>query len=38
MELVDVALTQKEQDDYHPYVLVEDDGTVVAYACFGRTR
>jgi len=36
MELVDVALTQKEQDDYHPYVLVEDDGTVVAYACFGK--
>jgi ribosomal protein S18 acetylase RimI-like enzyme len=36
MELVDVALTQKEQDDYHPYVLVEDDGTVVSYACFGK--
>ena len=36
MELVDVALTRKEQDDYHPYVLVEDDGTVVAYACFGK--
>lgn len=36
MELVDVALTQKGQDDYHPYVLVEDDDTVVAYACFGK--
>jgi len=36
MELVDVALTQKGQDDYHPYVLVEDDGMVVAYACFGK--
>ena len=36
LELVDVALTRKEQDDYHPYVLVEDDGTVVAYACFGK--
>ncbi|HWS14826.1 MAG TPA: GNAT family N-acetyltransferase [Candidatus Methylomirabilis sp.] len=36
MELVDVALTQKEQEDYHPYVLTEEDGTVVAYACFGK--
>jgi GNAT superfamily N-acetyltransferase len=36
MELVDVALTQKDQDDYHPYVLVEEDGTVAAYACFGK--
>lgn len=36
MELVDVALTQKEQDDYHPYVLTEADGTVAAYACFGK--
>ena len=36
MELVDVALTRKEQDDYHPYVLVEDDGTVASYACFGK--
>jgi ribosomal protein S18 acetylase RimI-like enzyme len=36
MELVDVALTQKEQEDYHPFVLVEGDGTVVAYACFGK--
>ena len=36
MELVEVALTQKGQDDYHPYVLAEADGTVVAYACFGK--
>ncbi|HEX9191717.1 MAG TPA: GNAT family N-acetyltransferase, partial [Candidatus Deferrimicrobiaceae bacterium] len=36
MELVEVALTQKGQDDYHPYVLAEEDGTVAAYACFGK--
>ena len=36
MELVDVAFSRKEQDDYHPYVLAEDDGTVAAYACFGK--
>ena len=36
MELVDVALTQPGQDDYHPYVLVEEDGAVGAYACFGK--
>jgi GNAT superfamily N-acetyltransferase len=36
MELVDVALTQPGQDDYHPFVLVEDDGTVASYACFGK--
>ncbi|MDA8122751.1 MAG: GNAT family N-acetyltransferase [Deltaproteobacteria bacterium] len=36
MELVDVALARPEQDDYHPFVLVEDDGTVAAYACFGK--
>lgn len=36
MELVDVALTRKGQDDYHPYVLAEEDGTVAAYACFGK--
>jgi GNAT superfamily N-acetyltransferase len=36
MELVDIALTRPEQDDYHPFVLVEDDGTVAAYACFGK--
>ncbi len=36
MELVDAALTRPGQDDYHPYVLVEEDGTVAAYACFGK--
>ena len=36
MELVDIALTQEEQEDYHPFVLVEDDGTVGAYVCFGK--
>ncbi len=36
MELVDVALANPTQDDYHPYVIAEDDGTVVAYACFGK--
>jgi ribosomal protein S18 acetylase RimI-like enzyme len=35
MELIDVALTRPEQQDYHPYVLV-DDGVIVAYACFGK--
>jgi GNAT superfamily N-acetyltransferase len=36
MELVDTALSQPDQDDYRPYVLVEEDGTVGAYACFGK--
>ncbi len=36
MELVDAALSRPEQDDYHPFVLVEEDGTVAAYACFGK--
>ena len=36
MELVDAALARQDQDDYHPYVLVEDDGAVVSYACFGK--
>lgn len=36
MELVDVALTRPGQDDYHPFVLEEEDGTVAAYACFGK--
>lgn len=36
MELVDIALAKPGQEDYHPYVLVEEDGTVVAYACFGK--
>jgi GNAT superfamily N-acetyltransferase len=36
MELVDIALTRTGQDDYHPFVLEEEDGTVAAYACFGK--
>jgi len=36
MELVDAALTRPGQDDYHPFVLEEEDGTVAAYACFGK--
>jgi len=36
MELVDVALTQKDQEDYQPFVLAEEDGSVAAYACFGK--
>jgi GNAT superfamily N-acetyltransferase len=36
MELVDIALTDPGQDDYHPFVLEEEDGTVAAYACFGK--
>ncbi|HSL92072.1 MAG TPA: GNAT family N-acetyltransferase [Candidatus Limnocylindrales bacterium] len=36
MELVDIALTRPGQDDYHPFVLEEEDGTVAAYACFGK--
>jgi ribosomal protein S18 acetylase RimI-like enzyme len=35
MELVDTALTKPEQQDYQPYV-VESNGVVVAYACFGK--
>jgi GNAT superfamily N-acetyltransferase len=38
MELVDIALTQPGQDDYHPFVLVEEDGGIVAYACFGKNE
>ena len=38
IELVDIALTQPGQDDYHPFVLVEDDGTIAAYACFGKNE
>jgi len=38
MELVDAALTQKEQDDYHPYVLVEDDARWSPTPASGRTR
>ncbi|HEY5765689.1 MAG TPA: GNAT family N-acetyltransferase [Candidatus Deferrimicrobiaceae bacterium] len=36
MELVDAAPDRPADDDYHPYVLVEEDGTVVSYACFGK--
>ncbi|MBI5576697.1 MAG: GNAT family N-acetyltransferase [Deltaproteobacteria bacterium] len=36
MELVDIALTSPDQEDYHPFVLEEEDGTVAAYACFGK--
>jgi GNAT superfamily N-acetyltransferase len=38
MELVDTALDRPEpgDDDYHPFVLVEEDGTVVSYACYGK--
>lgn len=36
LELVDAALTHPRQDDYHPYVLEADDGTVASYACFGK--
>lgn len=36
MELVDIALTRPGQEDYRPFVLVEDEGTVAAYACFGK--
>jgi ribosomal protein S18 acetylase RimI-like enzyme len=35
MELVDTALSKPEQQDYLPFVL-ERDGAIVAYACFGR--
>jgi GNAT superfamily N-acetyltransferase len=36
LELVDIHLTKPGQDDYHPFVLAEEDGTVAAYACFGK--
>lgn len=35
MELIDIALTRPDQQDYNPYVL-ENEGTIVAYACFGK--
>jgi GNAT superfamily N-acetyltransferase len=38
IELVDAALSRPDQKDYHPYVLVEEDGTVVSYACFGKNE
>ncbi len=38
MELVDAGLGPPTgEDDYQPYVLEEEDGTIVAYACFGKT-
>lgn len=38
MELVDITLTRPGQDGYHPFVLVEEDGEIVAYACFGKNE
>jgi GNAT superfamily N-acetyltransferase len=38
IELVDAALSRPDQKDYHPFVLVEEDGTVVSYACFGKNE
>lgn len=38
MELVDIALADPGQDGYRPFVLVEGDGTVAAYACFGKNE
>ena len=38
MELVDAALSRPDRKDYHPFVLVEEDGTVVSYACFGKNE
>jgi GNAT superfamily N-acetyltransferase len=35
LELIDIALTKPDQQDYHPYVLLEG-GRIVAYACFGK--
>ncbi len=38
MELVDEGSRPPTgEDDYRPFVLEEDDGTVVAYACFGKS-
>jgi len=36
MEQVDEVLARPGQDDDHPFVLEDEDGTVVAYACFGK--
>src|SRR4030067_702366 len=33
MELVDTALSRAAPKDYHPHVLVAEDGTGVSYAC-----
>jgi GNAT superfamily N-acetyltransferase len=38
MELVDAYLSRPDRKDYHPFVLVEKDGTVVSYACFGKNE
>ena len=35
LELIDIALTKPDQQDYHPYVSLEA-GRIVAYACFGQ--
>ncbi len=36
MELVDEALARPGDDEYRPFVLEAEDGTLAAYACFGR--
>ena len=36
MELVDEALARPGDDEYRPFVLEEEDGTLAAYACFGK--
>jgi len=39
MELVDAVLALDRppgEDDYHARVLVEEDGAVVSYACYGK--
>jgi GNAT superfamily N-acetyltransferase len=38
MELVDIALADPEQDGYRPFVLAVEDGTIAAYACFGKNE
>ena len=38
MEIVDACLSRPDKKDYHPFVLVEKDGTVVSYACFGKNE
>src|SRR4030066_235486 len=38
IELVDAAPPRPTQKGYHPFVLVEEDGTVVSYACFGKNE
>ncbi len=36
MELVEEALARPGDDAYRPFVLEEEDGTLAAYACFGK--